>query len=122
MIGQIWRILNDLHAQIIANSQRLDDLQSQITQLRQENSQSDNTTQSTDSSQPNFVISENQKIQKSPQEQLFEAIKNGNLADVSNATKNGADVNAIGWFGLSTPLHEAAKNGYFKIVKYLLQC
>lgn len=70
--------------------------------------------------QPNFVISEkNENLQKSPQEQLFEAIQNGNLADASNAIKNGADVNTPDKSG-NTPLFFAAYYGRENIVKYLV--
>lgn len=62
----------------------------------------------------------NEKYQKSPQEQLFEAIQNGNLADVSDAIKNGADVNIENNFG-DTPLRNAFLTKNLKIVKFLVE-
>lgn len=99
--------------------------------------------------QPNFVLVENKTTPKQPQDQLIEAIKKGNLADVSNAIKNGATVKTTNaliiacWSGNLeiirylvkhganvnkvrnddgvTPLLIAAQEGYGNIVKFLVE-
>lgn len=56
----------------------------------------------------------------SAQAQLFEAIEKGNLSDVSNAIKNGANINEQDKNG-NTPLNKASQNGHLEIVKFLIK-
>lgn len=53
-------------------------------------------------------------------QQLFQATYDGNLSDVVEALKKGADVNARGQFG-DTALNEAAEHGHVEVVKHLLE-
>lgn len=68
--------------------------------------------------QPNFMLIENRA--KQPQSQLLDAIKKRSLSEVSNAIKNGADIN-IQDERKRSPLYYAAYLGYNDIVKYLIK-
>jgi hypothetical protein len=66
-----------------------------------------------------FMITILTPISTSAQNVFYEAIKEGNLTEVTKIVNTGIDINSIDQEG-ETPLHIALIDGRFKIAKYLI--
>ena len=111
------QLLNDFNSKLNLNSAETDKESSEKSTSGLQ-SQQTNSSNTKEFKFKNFDI--HKIAPKQPQDQLFEAIKKGNLSDVINAIKNGANINGQDKNG-NTPLDKASQNGHFEIVRFLVE-
>ena len=91
----IWKVLNELQAQITANSQRLDNIQTQITQLQQANSQT-NSQKSEDAKPKDLYKFVGNRLYYYKKEHESKGYKEfATPTTVSSATDNWNDISEI---------------------------